>query len=294
MSGSYVDIPSHRFNLGNDGSVALGTYGSAAAWVDYTSGLTGSSMVDSSVLGSVPCPIAGNTTMCIVFPEPRTIKGVMWTAEYNGTNGLSARSVQYSTDTVDGIGGTWTSLGDIGYVNAAPGAVINPIPAFRTSIAAVNLTGVKAMRFVGTGQTGFNNTYRNIHIYGTRPTTSVDRLAFWDPTTDTEIAGAFFDFGDVNRAGGATASKQFRIKNLSATKNATGLVVTASDLTGSPFGASKLQVSTDNATWVTATAGFSLAANTISSIMYCRLNPDATLVTQVRAGRLTTSTSTYA
>lgn len=297
MSGTYTDIPGPRMDLANDGTKAFGLVLSTGAWTDLTTQLAGVQECDPvAALGVPSAPYLGTGVITcylyLLFPETRNLRGLYWGGD-GGTGGTPTVTVHYSLDTTDGVNGTWTAIGANGFRALQSGTLA--YPNFRTAIAALSLDNVKGLRFGQSNALGSTTTinWRQLHVYGTR-SPSVDRIAFWHPTSDQELSGAYFDQADLVR-GSVSGSRQFRLKNLSATKNATGLVVNAAGAAGSNFGSPGLQVSADNAAWGAATPGIALAAGAISPILYARVNlADTTLAPQARAGRLFTSLSGYA
>lgn len=94
---------------------------------------------------------------------------------------------------------------------------------------AVTVTGVRSIRGSVTGGSG-GGWISGLHLYGTYAAgEDVDRLEFWHPTLDQRAPAINFDLGDVPR--GTTTDKQFRIKNLSDTLTANGIVLSADSLT---------------------------------------------------------------
>jgi hypothetical protein len=133
-----------------------------------------------------------------------------------------------------------------------------------------------------------NNGYGNprlcvLHLYGSRPTTSVDRLAFWHPTTDQAIGTADLDFGDI--AQGTSVTKQFRIKNISGTLTANSITLQVSDLLPEYTGTG-LQVSTDNVTYQNSVNIGNLASGIISPTLYVRRTVPGAETTTQRQARL--------
>lgn len=295
MSGTFADIPEHRMKLDSDGTVALFLPGPTSPLVDITSALAALQNVDGVAAytsASINSGVSGYISL--LFPEARTVKGVFWALEQNnGANAYAPTRVEYSTDTIDGVNGTWTTLGNVGFFSTASLPTI--YPNYRSGIGAVNVANVKGLRFVGAPTSNGAVYLRTLHVYGSRPIASIDRLAFWHPTTDAEISGAALDWGDVPRAN-ITGTRSFRIKNLSATKTATTLQVAVQNLTGSPFGTPGLQVSTDGGTtWLSTTPSLgSLAPGAISATIMARLSTDSSLVTQARSARLVTTYGGYA
>lgn len=297
MAGTYADVPGQRFALGDDGTLGV-TWNSAnnIQSVVGSGPLAGASELDSAPstypLTYVPASTYGY--LGLIFPELRSIRGLFVGLASSNTTQWDQAIAEFSANSLDGLSGTWTSFSASGIRQFTNGAIQHT--TYRNTIAAVNIDNVKAIRFRARESNGSNRNleWRNVQVYGFR-SVSVERLAFWHPTFDQELTGAYFDFGDVAR-GVTTGGKQFRIKNLSATKTATGLKVLARGLNGSDLGTPGLQVSNDGAMWGNETASSTLNPSTISPIMYCRMAlSDVNLVVpQARSGRLTTQIGAYA
>lgn len=297
MAGTYADLPGQRFSLGDDGTLGVQWNPTNNIQSAVSSGsLAGAVELDSAPTAFPSLAVAqyNQGYLGLIFPELRSIRGLFIGVSLSSTSQWDQALAEYSADSLDGLSGTWTSFSASGIRHSAAGTIQHT--SYRNTIAAVNIDNVKAVRFrVREANGSFRSVdWRNIHIYGYR-SVSVERLAFWHPTLDQELTGAYFDFGDVAR-GVTTGGKQFRIKNLSATKTATGLKVLARGLNGSDLGTPGLQVSNDNTLWGIETASSTLNPSTISPIMYCRMAlSDVNLVVpQARSGRLTTQIGAYA
>lgn len=295
MSGSYADVPGQRFDLANDGTM-LYTWKTPDYVQSNRTPEIGAlaELSDASAYVGVGSIYYQTAFWAFIFPDLRSIRGLFFHMSSSSTAQFSG-SVAWSPDSLDGISGTWNNVATTG-IRAAWGGYA-PYPLHRTAIAGVNLDGVRALRLGCYETNGSTRTgeLRLAHIYGYRPAAQIDRLAFWHPTLDQELTGAYFDFGDVAR-GVITGGKPFRVKNLSTAKAATGVKVVAGGVQGSGLGAPGLQVSVDNTLWNIETPTFNLAPGATSDVIQARLAMTDVnlLVPQVRAGRLSTVMGAYA
>lgn len=302
MTGIYADIPGPRMAYDQDGSkVWFSSLGSA--YSDITAGSAANLIkVDGSigVTASTDGNGTGSATICIMFPEPRDFKGLSWGGvvyRAGFTDLVGAKVAQYSTDATLPSNGTWNNLGSSG-AYWQPFTNANAVPAreHRASIYAQSVSAVTGIRITLTGNAfqgiTFNFGFSGLQLFGVRAAS--DHLAFWHPTLDQALDPAAFDWSDV-WVGKAAASRQFRLKNRSATLTANSPSVAYSDLAGIAFGASTVQLSTDNSTFVNTISSLSnIAAGAISPILYCKLNNVAarTAINPI-AGRLVASATSW-
>lgn len=248
MAGFYPDVPDRRFAYHLDGTAVYGIDMSDTL-VNFSAGI--SSFTDED--GDYYQPGGTYKTLLFVFPELRNLTGyyIMETLD-------TAASLQVSSDTTDGLNGTWTTIQNP-WIRATDGT---PIPDYRTQINTVAGGLVKAVRFNRPG-----GTFRIycVHLYGNIPAAqNPNRLIFWQPVTDAQTPGAYFDWGDVVQ--GQSYTKQFRIKNNSAAQTANGVTLTSGAET---FGMN-VQYSTDNVTYNPSLNIGNLAPGAISSVLYVR------------------------
>lgn len=216
------------------------------------------------------------------FSEPRTINGY-FAAGYAQVGPYSSAYMDVSTDTTNGVDGTWTR------VHTANGIVTSDIRSYyRTSINTVgpstDVRGVR-IRFQQLGSTA-GSMFGMAHLYGSIQTaTNPDRLAIWDATLDQPISGAFFDLGDVERS--STASKTFRVKNVSSTLTAQGINLNYDALyDGTPTVVSGLSSSPDGSTFTSTLNIGDLAPGATSGVLTMRISLPANAPLGVWAPRL--------
>ena len=211
MAGFYPDVPGARIPYDVDGTIWY-VYGTPPSVISNAN-VINLNDESSSALSS---PQDGGTIFCI-FPAPRDISHMCVITHASGV------STQYSSDTTNGIDGTWT---------AGPSfpSAISPStnPLYRTNITAVNLTGIKSIKFTFNFGGAYTSRIQTIHMYGSWSAPG-DVLRGWHPTLNQALIGADLDFGDAMQ--GTTATKTFRIKNISASLTANSVVVSDEVLT---------------------------------------------------------------
>lgn len=296
MAGVYPDIPGTRFALDQDGSVVKWrNFTTGSSWTDVTSSVAEIQKVNTANLIALGTDNTQATVyqMSIAFPEARSVNGLYFHAGY-ASGGWAANSPTWesSTDTTDGTDGTWSTF-TVTFSNYANHNEINDSskPYYRSDIATVSLTNIKGIRLRWNGAVNGNSEYRVfvLHIYGSRPIASVNRLAFWHPTSDNALTAAYLDFGDI--AQGSVVTRQLRVKNLSGTQTANNITLAVSDLLPEYTGTG-LQVSTDNVTYQSSVNIGNLASGAISSTLYVRRTvPGAETTTQRHARLLANAAS---
>jgi hypothetical protein len=151
-----------------------------------------------------------------IFPEKRNITHYFIASKQDGwTGGDPTMRMWYSSDTTNGSDGTWTQASVV-----CPNTSGLAWEQTRNHIQPINLTDIAGLRFY-TDHTlslygGDGGWYTLVHLYGDKVGAS-SRIAFWHPTRDEEVPGDYFDWGNFQYG---TATKDFRIKNMSPTKRA--------------------------------------------------------------------------
>lgn len=297
MAGVYADIPGTRFALDQDGSVMkYRDYTASSAWTDVTASLSEAQKVNTANYINMLFPGNANANynqFAIAFPEARTINGLYLHAGFNdGTPQAQNFTWEYSTNTTDGTDGTWTTFTvTFSFFGSHDQSGDSPKPYYRSDIATVSLSNVKGIRARWQSSHSWGVQYRVyvFHVYGSRPTTGVDRLAFWHPSSDQALGAAYLDFGDI--AQGTSVTRQFRLKNLSSSLTANTITLQVSDLLPEYTGTG-LQVSTDNTTYQSSVNVGNLAPGVISGTLYVRRTvPGAETTTQRQARLLAAAAS---
>lgn len=255
MAGSFPDVPGRRMAYDLDGTVGLFIDDPVITRYVLSDMITMNNESTDTVYafsGNYP----SQKMFVLIFPELRDIVGcVLQAVAYNGASAIAT-----SPDTTNGLDGAWTSqTGGFGNVGR---------PSFRT-INAVNWTNVRGLRFtLASGGGGNYQYFYGWHLYGNRP--QVARLAFWDPTVNQELGGAFLDWGNMGNA--VSSTRQVRIKNLHAVNTANNIVIATSTMTDTTPGmASNHSFSADNVTFSSTLNIGSLAPGVISSAFYVKI-----------------------
>lgn len=272
MSGLFPDAPGRLFAYDADGSAGfkdagaltaanLTTLNSEAGGLNYGGG-------DGSL-----------HRLGFIFPELRDIVGIHCGITFAGNGG--GVSMETSADSTTGADGTWT-------LRTAPVRSTN----FRTGVQTYSLTGVKAIRWNATLGSSFPSvTFSKLHVYGELAASS-SRLALWHPTLDQPLGGAGLDMGDVPRS--ATATKNYRLKNLSATLTANTIVTSAVALTdASPTVVGVMTFDYAGGGYAATHTLSSLAPGIISGVYTLRMQPTASAALGTWRQRVKTSTTSW-
>jgi hypothetical protein len=287
MAGFYTDAPAARMAWDVDGSqfvehivatgaLNLATQGQMTALNDETQAAAGWT---SSGAWNV-----------VIFPQLRDLRGLIWSQgssiSFPGYQ-TSACAVSTSVDTTNGLDGTWVS-------RTAVAGPTSTKPGYRTQITTYSVDGIKAVRiqpFYG------NNTGIYLHIYGNISAGQTpDRLRLWHPTLDQPLSTtpAFFDWGDAQR--GSTASRDFRVKNNSATLTAGTITCSMEFPTdASPTLVGQLQFSTAALPTYTNTKVIAdLTPGVISPLITLRRTTPSNAALSLWSGRLAAVAATMA
>lgn len=121
--------------------------------------------------------------------------------------------------------------------------------------------------------------WKAIHLYGSVPAAqNPNRLRAWHPTLDQEVGASHFDFADI--AQGTQLTKQFRLKNNSATLTAQNVTLSQDNIDG---GGMALEFSDNGTAYTTSLNIGNLAAGATSSVLYVRRTVGAAEPVQLRA-----------
>jgi hypothetical protein len=269
MAGFFPDAPDHKVFYNDDGTVVFtqGTGGGVTSPVSNVDALNGETQ------GTNAASMDGTTRVGFAFPQSMNIVGV-FVCTNTGSAGTDSGILRTSTDTTNGSDGAWiaptTTLGISTLGDPSSGL------RWRTHIQAVSCLGIKGLTISTSNTAG---SARSIHLYGRPASGTTDRLRFWHPTTDTEVLGPHFDYGDLLQ--GQTAIVQFRVKNNSTTKTANAVVVADDALSvPSPTLASQTMFSSDGTTYTATLNIGNLAPGALSAVLRARL----VLVASARVG----------
>ena len=259
MAGFYADVPGPKLALDKDGT----------QWFRYTGAAVGTPLTSTEITqvndwtNGGPNP-GTSGWLAAVFPEKRDLSGVNFRVNQPGGALNATFAIETSTNTTNGTDGAWVTQANV--TDADARTTISG-PAGR-SIASIAALGVKGIRARMTGGNSYGEG--TFHVYG-KPTAGqvIDRLAFWHPTLDQEVGGAYLDWGDVKR--NTTETRTFRVKNLSTSRTANSPRVAMEALTdASPSVVGQHALSVDNSTWVSQITMANMAPGDVSAVMYVR------------------------
>lgn len=234
-----------------------------------------------------------------VFPQLRDVAGVYVAA--GAILGGYPLYLETSVDTTNGIDGTWTARGtmlnpDYTEGNTSVGPVIRP--NYRQQVYPVSAPACSGVRlsWVDWGPSHDYLQYLSaFHVYGGIVAGQTpDRLALWDLTTDAQIAYTLLNWGEAPR--GTTATKQFRVKNLSSTLTAHSIGLDMDVLSDSPTDSvlDQFTLSTDGTAWSSTITGLAdLAPGAISAPLSIRRVITADMDLSVWAFRLHAAASSW-
>ena len=207
---------------------------------------------------------SGSATMWHFFPERREITACFTSFTGVGPVGMgSVLTMWGSDDSTNGLDGTWETAS---FPSGSPLQDFSQVDTWRSSIKPISFTGGKrTLRSqVATGEIGGTNNWQwsIFHLHGEKVAGQTpDDLIYIDHDTTPGVEyAAPEDFGDRPLA--TTLTRQFRIKNVSATKTANTINLQCND--------ADFAISTDSSTWVTTINIASLAAGAESATMYIR------------------------
>lgn len=292
MAGFYPDVTGQRFALDIDGTIFQKLDGAKTVLTDAQSASTIISDTDADTyqLDAVYSYPPTNTRgyFVLIFPELRNLDSYFIAVTGNYAD---PKELEYSSDTTDGLDGTWTQV----TTNWVKNGTISP--NYRTNITSQPLTNVKGLRFgYGSSNGGYNVNYQfNVqcmHLYGSIVGgQNPDRLRFWDAALDQEVGPAYFDFGD--NSVGTNKVVQFRVKNNSSTKTASGVNLAKESASYTDV-ANGLTFSGDNTAYSTTLSIGDLAPGAISPVIYLKRSFDLAEVTSVpKDGRITATATTW-
>jgi len=261
---AYTALPDMRMPYDNDGTrvgynQGTGIIGGVIGW------FTGSQLIalnakDWNSIGAGAEGVWGQQGVWMFYPERREITGmVIWMDK--GTT-YSWGYLQASADTTNGVDGTWENASLAG---GTPDVAYTQFDAWRMMIRPVSFTGSKKVlrwQHYCSYYGGNPSAMHNLHVYGEKAAGQTpDDLIYidHDTTPGVEFAAAE-DFGDRPLA--TSVIRQFRLKNVSATKTANGINIQLND--------ADFAISEDGTTWVVTINISSLAAGAQSATLYMR------------------------
>jgi hypothetical protein len=281
MAGNYPDVPGPRLAYDRDGSI--GFVINNANIVTELSSYELQALNDEDNDGAY-IPYGGGY-LGIIFPELRDIVG------YFIAGGNVLGEIQTSPDTTTGLDGTWTTV--------VPTPVqYNPVsPNYRTNIAAVTWSGIKAIRWAG-GEWNHDAIYYAAHFYGSIVSGETpDRLRLWHPTLDQPLDdqavspdGAYFDWGNAPQ--NTSQDRDFRVKNNSASLTANTIVISTEALTPATIPETRI-VSKDGVTFGATATITSLAPGAISAVCTLRRDTPSNATLSIWAARIVAQAASW-
>lgn len=291
MAGSYPDVPGRRFAYHLDGTFLVRRY-AAGSVGDISSSMPSINNHDQASYLRLDNEnsTASGRYIAFVFPELRNIDGYFIRFSTSAGGNFTIQDIEVSSDTTDGAGGTWTSVSPTWTAQSAMS------PNWRQNITGLSATNVKAIKFRFTWTTSSNSWsnyevfFYDMHFYGSVVAgENPNRLRAWHPTLDQEVSGAYFDFADI--AQGTQLTKQFRIKNDSATLTAQNITLSQDDIPGGGMG---VTFSTDGTTFTSPLVIGNIAPGATSSILYVRRTVGPSETVQLRASLIKAIASSWA
>ncbi len=283
MAGSYMDAPSPRLAYDRDGSIGV-TVTAAGALTQ----LTATEMRQLNNESEDTPAFATKQRLALVFPAPVDITHIFLATSASAVT----YSIETSKDTTTGIDGTWSTQVAAGIMylrDVRPSYRI--FSALTTMQSGAISQGVRGVRVSGTANTSIE--FRGLHVYANPASGATpDRLAFWQPVTNAEVTGSYFDWGNSPR--GSSADKTFRIKNMSPDLNAEGLSLYAEALTpGVPSVAGMMLFSEDGVSWSPSLILPDLAPGEITDVLYVRRNVPTNAQVSVWSARMIADVTTW-
>lgn len=213
MAGSYPDAPSRRMAWDDDGTIAM--WGTLSSYVGLTA-FTSPQMQDLNDEDDVlVLSTSGERYIVYLFPELREFDGFFWRQHFFSV------TPQKSTNTTNGVDGTWTNLTSL----TNTGADVRP--DYRNVIQSYAESGIRGFRHAASTSGGFHGMKAS-HIYGEiAPGQTPDRLLFVDTGTNLEF-NLPIDYGDTPR--GSATDRTFKLRNNSGSLTASTIQITAESL----------------------------------------------------------------
>lgn len=273
MAGYYPDAPDHKVFYNDDGTVIFTQSTAGGATQPLIGGDDHNRLNGEDPWANAAAMSSANRTG-FVFPRSMNIVGVFVSTN---SGGLADNSgiLRTSTDTATGSDGTWS------VATSSLGISTGGDPSYnlrwRTHVQTVSCLGISGLTISTPNSQG---SARSLHLYG-RPAAgpNPDRLRFWHPTTDTEVLGSYFDYGDMTQ--GKTSTVQFRIKNSSTTKTANNITIADDAITvPAPSLATQTTFSSDGSSFSATVNIGNLAPGVLSPVLHARI----ALMTNARVG----------
>lgn len=290
MAGSYPDHPSRRMPI--DAIGVVGLYGAsgnpppdwASGWTQFTSG----QMTDLNDDDNVTVKSQGGGGLrwrnAFIYPELWELDGFF--VSHIRSSGTPSFVLQSSTDTTNGVDGSWdseTAVTDSNY------QVRNE---YRNEIVSAARSNRRGVRFEMSADGG-GSVLVAVHLYGTIASGQTpDRLLVIDNGSGTEF-GTPIDYGDIPR-GSADEDIEIKLRNNSSTLSASSVQVTAEALYQSM--ASWFQFTESGGAGPTATLALasSISASSDSPVITVRRDTPDSSALSLHEGRIYANVGSWA
>ena len=267
--GSFPQPTSQWFDWNTDGSI--GYYTTNTSDRNNLTAMSGAQMDALCDWGPSSVSIGQVDTsnrwrsIIVVFPQPRDIRYI--SANHACFYAASNTWVKISTDTTNGVNGTWTKMMDATtFYNVGWHVLYQPIGVTWNNVKAIEMGGENASSYT-------NGTIYNFSLWGEY--TDDTGLVFWDGTNDVIMPNDNFDFGDILPS--TSTVREFRVKNaFTLTANTVNVGTSSGVDVGSIR--SGLEFSTDGTNYSTSVSIASIAPGAISSKLYVRRTAPAGIV----------------
>lgn len=259
MAGNYPNAPSWRMAHDRDGTQWF--HMNASNVITALSSANAIALNDEASTSETSSPAASTTHYFIaIFPELRDLDAFFVA---RGATAAAGYAVQVSTNTTNGLDGTWTSISTASFPTTV-------IPNYRTGIVSSTQLGIRGVRFQLTVGASTNMALSTVHLYG-EPVAGANpnRLTLWHPTLDQRVDPAYFDWGNTPRS--SSADRTLRVKNLSSTLTANNVRVAMEALTdGTPSVPGQHSVSFGGGSFLAQVIVGDLAPGAISGVVTLR------------------------
>lgn len=216
--GTFPALPAgYMYDLSRDGTIIRWVNRSSLTLISTWNATQIASLCSMSSAVTSSQTIRGSQiALVIMFPTTRSITGIVQhIVNSNTNNGITTIPIYGSTDTTDGIDGSWGSpLVTLGAAHSAS--------TLRTPVEIVG--DYKALMFLNSYVHGTYDTVVTAYTLQAFGTTIPDGLALWDPTNDLPLGTSGLDHEDIY-VGSPASIKTFRVKNLSSTMTASSINV---------------------------------------------------------------------
>lgn len=169
------------------------------------------SLLDGSISTGITKTVStGYHFFSFAFPQARDVTGFYCTHFSNDSANCFLYTIYTSTDTTDGVDGTWALHQSYASSGVSPGWNGTNLST-RQNLYSVNWTAIKGVRLRFNQWNGSDRTLYlyNFILFGTP--FNYSGLRFWHPTLDQPLTGQELDLGDVAQNG--IYDRTFRIKN---------------------------------------------------------------------------------